>query len=287
MNLEVDSRLTKGLDPHRLAFGVGLRRCHFQEAFERPEEIDFLEILPENFMDFGGRSREVLRRANERWPIISHGVSLNIGGPDPLDQVYLRRLTEFFEELQPAWFSDHLSYSAAFGVQYHDLLPLPFTEEAIKHVVARIRQVQEVIRRPFLLENPSYYILMPGAEMSEAEFMVEVLERADCGLLLDVNNLFVNASNHNYDAYAFIDMMPASRVMQYHMAGHDDSGPFLLDTHGDHINDSVFKLYEYTLRALGPAWTLLEWDNEIPTWETLQAENRAIRGVAERALGGS
>lgn len=287
MSLAIDPRRARGLPPHGPAFGVGLRRPHFDDVLERPEGVDFLEITPENFMDFGGRPRDVLRRVRDRWPILSHGVSLNIGGPDPLDSHYLERLGELLEMIRPAWFSDHLSYSAAFGVEYHDLVPLPFTEEAIEHVVARVRQVQSIIRRPFLLENPSYYVKMPGAEMTEAEFVVEVVRRADCGLLLDVNNVYVNATNHGYDAREFIAAMPAERVIEYHIAGHDGGGPFLVDTHGAHIIDPVFDLYDYTLRTLGPAWTLLEWDNSVPSWDTLVAENQAVRRVAERALAGS
>ncbi len=279
------SATSSSLPPKELRFGVGLRRNHFDTIHENHEGIDFLEILPENYMDFGGRPRHVLRRAREQFPIVTHGVSLSIGGLDPLDMDYLRGVRELVKELDAPWFSDHLCYASAFGVQYHDLLPLPFTAEAIDHVVARVRTAQEFVGRPLLLENPSYYVEMPGKEMSEAEFLVAVATRADCGILLDVNNVYVNATNHGYDARAFIDAMPAERVLQLHIAGHDDTGPFLIDTHGSHIIDEVFDLYAYTLKRIGPAWTLLEWDNEIPDLPVLLAENANVRRVAASALG--
>jgi uncharacterized protein (UPF0276 family) len=267
-----------------LTFGVGLRRPHFDGILENNAGIDFLEILSENYMAFGGRPRRVLRAAAERFPIVMHGVSLNIGGLDPLNPDYLVRLGRLIEEVRPPWFSDHLSYSAHGGVEYNDLIPLPFTEEAVAHVVERIKQVQAIADVPFLLENPSYYVVMPGAEMSEAEFVCEVVRRADCGLLLDVNNVHVNAVNHGYDARAFIDAMPAERVLQYHIAGHDSSGEFVIDTHGSYIIDEVYALYRYTLGRIGPAWTLLEWDNNIPSLEQLLRENDNVRHAAAEVL---
>lgn len=267
-------------------FGVGLRREHFDEILVKNEGVDFLEILPENYMDFGGRPRDVLKQVSQRFPVVTHGVSLSIGSLDPLNEAYLDKLAALILDLDSPWFSDHLSYSSNFGVEYHDLLPLPFTEEALRHVVSRVRQVQDRIRRPFLLENPSYYAMMPGAEMSEAEFLREVATRADCGILLDVNNVYVNAENHGYDAQAFVEAMPGSRVLQYHIAGHDDaSRSFLVDTHGSAIVDEVFELFAYTLKTLGPAWTLLEWDNDIPPVDVLLHENAQVRAVAAEALG--
>jgi uncharacterized protein len=265
-------------------FGVGLRREHFDDILDRNAGVDFLEILPENYMDFGGRPRDVLRKVAQRFPVVTHGVSLSIGSLDPLNETYLDKLASLIQELNSPWFSDHLSYSSNFGVEYHDLLPLPFTEEALGHVVTRVRKVQDRIKRPFLLENPSYYAMMPGAEMSEAEFLGEIAQRADCGILLDVNNVYVNAQNHDYDARDFIKAMPASRVLQYHIAGHDDSRSFLVDTHGAAIIEEVFELFAYTLKTLGPAWTLLEWDNNIPPVDDLLRENAQVRAVAARAL---
>lgn len=266
--------------PRDLRFGVGLRRPHFDGILEHNDGIEFLEIITENFMRFGGRPREVLSATLEQFPVVLHGVSLSIGSIDPLNDDYLAKLKELVQFVKPHWFSDHLSYSSAHGVEYHDLIPLPFTEEVVEHVVARIKTVQDTVGVPFLLENPSYYLEMPGKEMDEAQFITEVVTRADCGLLLDVNNVYVNATNHGYDAREFIRSIPADRVVQYHMAGHDDSGDFLVDTHGTHIVPEVFELFKYTLQHVGDAWTLLEWDNNIPTLETLLKENRLVREAA-------
>ena len=278
-------RFVDRVPPPELRFGVGLRRPHFDDILENWPGVDFLELISENYMDFGGRPRDVLRQAGERFPMVLHGVNLSIGGLDPLNMDYLVKLRELAEVVDPPWFSDHLSYSSHWGVEYHDLLPLPFNEEAIDHVVRRIKTVQDTVGRPFLLENPSYYVELPGKEMSEAEFLGEILERADCGLLLDVNNVYVNGTNHGYDPYEFMDQMPAARVRQYHMAGHDDSGSFLVDTHGSHIIPEVYDLFRYTLQNVGPAWTLLEWDNTIPDIHVLLRENGHIRRAAAEALG--
>ena len=265
-------------------FGVGLRRPHFDRILEHHEGVDFLEIISENFMNFGGRPRHVLARARDRFPIVLHGVSLSIGSISPFNERYLAKLKQLIEFVRPPWFSDHLSWSSHSGVEYHDLIPLPFTEEAINNVVERIRILQDKMRIPFLLENPSYYIEMPGKEMTEAEFVTEVVNRADCGLLLDINNIYVNATNHGYDARSFIDAMPRDRVLQFHMAGHDSSGEFIVDTHGSHIIPEVYDLYRHALHRIGPAWTLLEWDNNIPTLEILLHENHLVRGTAAEVL---
>lgn len=266
-----------------LRFGVGLRREHFDHVLAHLDDVDFLEILPENFMRFGGRPGRILREVAARVPTTSHGVSLSLGGPDPLDTTYLGELRELFQWLDPPWFSDHLSYSSAFGVEYHDLLPLPFTEEAVAHVAERIRFAQDFIGRPILVENPSYYMHYPSSEMTEAEFVAAVVERADCFLLLDVNNVFVNAENHGYDAREFIAAMPAERVLQYHMAGHVDGDGFLVDTHSAPVRPEVLELYRFTLETVGPAWTLLEWDHAIPSLDGLLRELDTLREVAGRA----
>jgi uncharacterized protein len=266
-----------------LRFGVGLRREHFDDIADRLDEVDFLEFLPENFLRFGGRPSRVLREVASRVDVTSHGVSLSLGGPDPLNNRYLTELRALLDELDTPWFSDHLSYSSAYGVEYHDLLPLPFTEEAVEHVAARIRYAQDFIGRPLLVENPSYYMSYPDSELTEAEFVSEVVCRADCNLLLDVNNVYVNAQNHGYDARAFIAAMPADRVLQYHMAGHVQGDGFLVDTHSMPVRDEVLDLYRYTLETVGPAWTLLEWDHAIPSLDGLLAELTRIRETAATA----
>jgi len=267
-----------------LAFGVGLRRPHFDQILVNHEGVEFLEVISENFMNFGGRPRRVLERARERLPIVLHGVSLSIGGLAPFNQRYLQQLRDLIEFVNPPWFSDHLSWSSHAGIEHHDLIPLPFTEEAVRHVVRRIRKLQDDIRRPFLLENPSYYAVMPGAEMDEATFVREVVTRADCGLLLDINNVYVNATNHGYDPFAFVDAMPGDRVLQYHLAGHDASGELIIDSHGNHIIAEVFRLYRYALQHTAQAWTLLEWDHNLPTLDGLLRENQVIRSHASQAL---
>jgi uncharacterized protein (UPF0276 family) len=234
-------------------FGVGFRRPYYDQL-DAHAGVDFLEIVSENFMDFGGRPRWVLERALlVTW-------------------------------LKPPWFSDHLCYASAYGVEYHDLLPLPFSEQAVKHVVARVDEVQHRIGYPLLLENPSYYMVMPGAEMDEATFLREVVERADCGLLLDVNNVYVNSVNHSYDPYDFIDALPLERVRQIHIGGHDASGPFIIDTHGEACTPAVLDLYRHVLEKIGPTWTLFEWDNHLPPLEMLLEQNCLVRAVAERTL---
>lgn len=268
-----------------LGYGVGLRRAHFDRIFDEGDGVDFLEVLVDNVMGFGGRPREITRRAAERWPMVLHGVALSIGSVDPLDEAYLDLYAALCNETGALWASDHLCFSSAFGVEYHDLVPLPFTDEAVAHVVERTRAVKARLPVPFALENPSYYIAYADSRMSEAEFLREVLEGADCGLLLDVNNVYVNAQNHGYDARAFIDALPLERVVQIHMAGHYNDGTVIIDTHGDHIIPAVLDLYAYTLERTGPVSTLLEWDHNIPPLEVLLAENDKVRAVGRQVLG--
>ncbi|MBK9071890.1 MAG: DUF692 domain-containing protein [Myxococcales bacterium] len=266
-----------------MKFGIGLRRRHHDQLDAIAAAVDFVELLAENFMHFGGHAAHIAREIAARRPVVIHGTALSIGGPDPLSAAYLDDLAAMADATEARWCSDHLCYSSAFGVRYHDLLPLPFTEAALAHVVARVRQVQDRLRRPFALENPSYYVAMPDAEMTEAEFVREVAARADCGLLLDVNNVYVNATNHGYDARAYIDAMPAGRVVQYHLAGHDDSGPFIVDTHGGPQPRAVDDLFLHAVRAIGPAWALFEWDNNVPPLATLLDEVGRLRALVSNA----
>ncbi len=268
-----------------LGYGVGLRQAHWGDLFERADEVDFVEIVSENFMGLGGRGRVVLERAAATWPVVLHGTALSIGSVAPLDEAYLAELSRLIEATGARWFSDHLCFSSAFGVEYHDLMPVPFTEEALAHLVGRVKRVQRVADVPFALENPSYYIEYGASEMSEAEFLRELCERADCALLLDVNNVYVNGRNHGYDPYAFVDAMPHDRVIQIHMAGHHDRGDVVIDTHGAPAIDEVLGLYEHTLRRTGAVSTLFEWDNFLPPVEVLLAENRRVRAIGRRVLG--
>lgn len=268
-----------------LGYGIGLRRAHFDALPAWLPHFDFFEVLSENFMSFGGRPREVLRRLAAEKPLVLHGVSLSIGSVDPLDESYLEALMGLIAEVRPLWFSDHLCLSSFDEVDYHDLVPLPFTEDAVAHVAARVRAVQARAPIPFLLENPSYYIAYRDSEMSEAEFLREVALRADCGLLLDVNNVYVNASNHGYDPRAFIDALPLDRVVQLHMAGHLALPDVLIDTHGAPVAPAVMDLFRYVVERVGPVSTLLEWDHEIPPIDVMARDNDAIRAVGRSVHG--
>ena len=267
-----------------LGAGIGLRREFYEALPQTERSLDWVEIIPENFLTLGGRSRRALDACAERWPVLPHGVGLNIGGPDALDEDYLTRLTALVKEVDAPFFSDHLCYSRLGGVVLHDLLPLPFNEEAVEHVVPRVREVMARVGRPFLLENPSYYARMPGGTLAEASFLRTVVEQADCGLLLDVNNVFVNARNHGYDPRAFIDALPLERVVQIHLAGHTRYPDVIIDTHIGPIIDDVWSLYRYVLARTGPVSTLIEWDQDIPSLEAVleeaDLERAALKEVA-------
>lgn len=266
-----------------LGFGIGLRSKHFDTLWDHADRFDFLEVLSENFMAFGGKPRAMLARAAERFPIVLHGVSLNIGGVEPPREDYLSALFGLIREVRAPWFSDHLCFSSHLGVEYHDLLPMPFTEEAVELVATRARQLQDRAGVPFLLENPSYYMAYAANVLDEATFLREIVERADCGLLLDVNNVWVNARNHGYDPRAFIDALPLERVAQIHMAGHLVLEDVIIDTHGAPVVDEVLDLYAFAIARTGPVSTLLEWDHDIPTIEVMAAETDKIRAAAARA----
>ena len=266
-------------------YGVGLRRPHFDHIDAHRDTIDCLEVLAENFMGFGGKPRTTLERVSERFPIILHSVALSIAGLEPLDDAYLDDYADLARRTRAVWASDHLCLSGGHGVAYHDLIPVPFTEAALDHIVPRVQRVQDQLAIPFALENPSYYLDFPHNQMSEAEFLTELIERADCGLLLDVYNVFVNSQNHGYDPIAFIDALPTERIIQLHMAGHEDRDGVLIDTHGAPVCDGVWELFSHTLRRTGPITTILEWDNDIPTMADLVAHNQAIRAAAEAVHG--
>ncbi|XXF80402.1 DUF692 domain-containing protein [Myxococcaceae bacterium GXIMD 01537] len=271
-----------GLKP--LGAGIGLRR-EFRDALPRtPRALDWVEIIPENFLLAGGRPRRMLDACAERWTLVPHGVGLNVGGPDPLDGDYLAALAALIERVDAPYFSDHLCYSRLGGTHLHDLLPLPFNEEAVEHVVPRVREVMARIGRPFLLENPSYYARMPGATLSEADFIRHVVEEAGCGLLLDVNNVWVNAVNHGYDARAFVDALPLERVGQIHLAGHERRPGVVIDTHGARVCEEVWALYRYVLARTGPVSTLVEWDQFIPSLDAVLDEADAARAVLREVV---
>ncbi|MDY7229744.1 DUF692 domain-containing protein [Hyalangium rubrum] len=266
-----------GLKP--LGAGIGLRREFYDSLPLTERTLDWLEIVPENFLSMGGRAQRTLDVCAERWTLLPHGVGLNIGGPDPVDEDYLTRLAALVKRLKAPFFSDHLCYSRLGGVYLHDLLPLPFNDEAVEHVVPRVREVMARVGRPFLLENPSYYARMPGGTLAEADFLRHVAEQADCGLLLDVNNVYVNAQNHAYDPRAFIDALPLERVVQIHLAGHHRRPDVIIDTHGAAVCDEVWELYRYVLKRTGPVSTLIEWDQDIPSLEAVLEQADTARGA--------
>ena len=271
----------------RLGHGIGLRRSFFGhiETWSEPTlPVDWLEVIPENYLLFGGEPRRVLHAVGERWPVVMHGVSLNLGGPDALDRDYLRRLGALAREIDTPWLSDHLCWSSAHGAHYHDLLPLPYTEEAVRHVAARVRQTMDAVERPVLVENVSTYAQIPGGTMDEADFVRAVVEEADCGLLLDVTNVVVNGHNHGFDPYDYIARVPLDRVVQIHLAGHRVEGDLRIDDHGSAVPDEVWALFAHVVERMGPVTTLVEWDNNIPPLDVVLAEAAQAREVEARAL---
>ncbi len=268
-----------------LGIGVGLRVPHYRHILEQSPRMDFFEIISENFMVDGGKPRYHLEQVLERYPLIQHGVSLGIGGPDGLDRDYLGRLKQLVRKVKPAWLSDHFCWCGAGGAVVHDLLPLPYTWEVVELVAERARQVQDFLEVPFALENTSSYMAYTSSQMNEWQFISEVAERADIGLMFDVNNVFVSAYNHGFDAREFVASVPHRRIVQIHLAGHTNLGKVIIDTHRGHVVDAVWDLYRETLAHTGPVSTLIEWDDEIPEWSVLAAEAEKARAVRDEVTG--
>jgi hypothetical protein len=267
-----------------LGIGVGLRLPHYGTIFEQRPKMDWFEIISENFMVPGGLPRWNLGRALETYRVVQHGVSLSIGSIDPLDREYLAKLKALTRVTKTPWVSDHLCWTGARGTNLHDLLPLPYTEEAIRHVVSRVRVVQDYLELPFLLENVSSYLTYTHSSMTEWAFLSAIAEEADCGLLFDVNNIYVSAYNHGFDAMDYVRGIPHHRVVQYHLAGHTNYGTHIIDTHSGHVIDEVWELYRKSVELTGPVSTLIEWDDEIPPFEVLAAEAEKARKVRDEAL---
>lgn len=263
-----------------LGIGVGLRTVHFGHILAQSPAVDWFEVLSENFMDTGGRPLYVLDQVAERYPVVLHGVSLSIGGTDPLDRGYLRKLKALAARTRARWVSDHLCWTGVSGRNVHDLLPMPYTEAALRHTVGRVKAVSDYLERPLFLENASSYLEFAASSMPEWEFLSRLAEEADCGLLLDVNNVYVSSFNHGFDPEAYIDAVPADRVVQYHVAGHTHKGTHIIDTHSDHAVAEVWELYRRSCRRTGKISTLYEWDEAIPDFETLHAE--ALKAGAYR-----
>jgi len=272
-----------------LGFGLGLRVDHYEDLLgladaSHPPRVDWLEVLSENYMIPGGRPLDYLARFRERYPLVMHGVSMSIGSTDPLDHDYLKQLTQLAASSQPAWISDHLCWTGVDGTNLHDLMPLPYTEEALAHVCARVGEVQDTLGRRILLENVSSYVAFHESQMSEWEFLAELAKRADCLLLLDINNVFVSASNHGFDPHAFLAGIPVERVQQFHLAGHSYEGGLIIDTHDATIVDPVWRLYADALRRFGAVSTMIERDDHVPPLDTLLTELDYARTLAAPIL---
>lgn len=263
-----------------LGFGLGLRPDHYESLLAGNLPVDWFEIISENYMVPGGKPLAYLDRFRERYPLVMHGVSLSIGSTDPLDSIYLHELRKLADRVQPPWISDHLCWTGVDGLNMHDLLPLPYTGEALKYVAQRIGYVQDFIGRRFLLENVSSYVTYKTGAMTEWEFLTRVADAADCGILLDINNIHVSAFNHGFDAHEYIDYIPAERVYQFHLAGHTNHGDYIVDTHDEPIIDPVWELFRYAWQKLGPVSTLIERDANIPPVEELVAEVEWARKIA-------
>jgi hypothetical protein len=269
--------------------GVGLRPVHYPDVLARAPagqlRVDWFEAISENYLVAGGRPPRALAQVRSFAPVALHGVSLNLGSADPLDQGYLAALGALSRRIEPAIVSDHLCWTGVAGRNLHDLLPLPYTEEAMAHVVERVGRVQEQLGRRIALENVSSYLSFAADVVPEWEFLGAVAEAADCGILLDVNNVFVSAHNHGFDPVKYLDAIPAGRVFQIHLAGHCQEGPLLIDTHDHPVRDEVWALYRHALRRLGPVSTLIEWDDRIPAWGELEAEALRARELLSRESG--
>jgi len=260
------------LQGENLGLGLGLRTVHYPHILEHRPPVDWFEIISENFMDSQGRPRHILRQIAERYPIVMHGVSLSIGSSDPLNFDYLARLRTLAREVDARWVSDHVCWTGVAGINTHDLLPLPMNEESLRHVVERIRIVQDFLERPLVLENPSTYVGFQCSTMSEWEFLTRLATEADCGLLLDVNNVYVSSVNHDFDPEEYIRSIPHQRVVQFHIAGHTHCRTHIIDTHDGHVVDPVWRLYQLAHWLTGGASTLLEWDAKIPPFPVVHAE---------------
>jgi uncharacterized protein (UPF0276 family) len=269
-----------------IGFGLGLRVPHFEHVLQHRPSVDWFEVLAENFMVAGGKPKHYLHRIREHYPMVMHGVSMSIGSVNPLDTNYLKQLKVLANDIQPEWISDHLCFTSSGPVNSHDLLPLPYNAEALRHVVERVERVQDFLGRRILLENVSSYLTYTTSEMTEWEFLAEIAGAADCDILLDINNVYVSARNHGFNAREYLQGIPASRVLQFHLAGHTDCGDYLIDTHDHAVVDPVWELYVEALKLFGPVSTMIERDDNIPAFEELQDELGIARKLAMETLPG-
>lgn len=261
--------------------GLGLRKDHYDHVLEAKPSLGFFEVISDNFMRTEGRPLQILKRVRRDYPIALHGVALNIASTDPIDKSYLQALKALAEKIEPWIVSDHLCWTGAHSKNNFDLLPIPHTEEALRHIVERVDEVQNFLGQALTLENTSTYLRFKADEMSELEFLREILARTGAGLLLDINNVYVNSINHDFDACEFIRELPADSVKQFHLAGHTDMGEFLFDTHDREVSEPVWDLYKYSLKVLGSKPFIIERDDQIPTFEELLREVRRAENFGE------
>ncbi len=266
--------------PPSLGFGLGLRPTYYSDIFEGDPAVDWFEIISENYMIPGGRPLAMLERIREKYPVAMHGVSMSLASADELDFDYLRDLKALAARIEPAWISDHLAWTGVDGANLHDLLPVPFTWETLRHLTERIARVQDFLGRRILIENASTYVSVKGSQMAENEFLTEVVQRADCLLLLDVNNVYVSGFNHGFDPVQFIDALPIDRVAQLHLAGHSDHVTHKIDTHDQPVCEDVWELYAHARRRFGDVSTMVERDDNFPPFGELMQEVERMREIA-------
>lgn len=284
MNPMQSNALTTNGNYNYLGFGLGLRTDHYQTILTTRPAIDWFEILTENYLVPGGKPLYYLDQIKEHYPIVMHGVSMSIGSTDPLDYAYLQQVKDLAERVSAKWLSDHLCWTGVQKTNMHDLLPLPYTEEAIKHVAERIRIVQDFLGRQILIENVSSYLTYKTSTMSEWEFLSMVAKEADCYILLDINNIYVSAFNHHFNAESYLQGVPADRIKQFHLAGHTNNGTHIIDTHDATIVDPVWELYAKALSYYGPISTMIERDDHIPPLDELLNELEHAKHIATKWL---
>lgn len=268
-----------------LGFGIGLRPVHYQAILAEKPAVDWFEIITEDYLVPGGNPLHFLDQIRAHYPVVMHGVSLSVGSVDPINMDYLRQLKQLADRIQPQWVSDHFCWTGANGINLHDLMPLPYTEEAVSHLVTRISQIQDFLGRQILLENVSSYVTFKHSTLTEWDFLNAVAEQANCLILLDVNNIFVSSFNHGFDPMTYINGISKHRVQQFHLAGHLNRKTHIVDTHDHAIITEVWNLYASALRRFGPVSTLIERDDNIPPISELLLELQQARAIAQQTLG--
>jgi uncharacterized protein (UPF0276 family) len=267
-----------------LGLGLGLRTDHYDTVLNERPAVDWFEVISENYMVPGGKPHYYLEQIRKHYPMVMHGVSLSLGSSDPLNRDYLKQLKALADHIEPEWISDHLCWTGVGGTNLHDLMPMPYTEESINHMVDRINLVQDYLGRQILIENVSSYVTYKQSAMTEWDFLSAITERADCLILLDINNIYVSAFNHGFDPHEYLDNVPAERVWQHHLAGHTNEGNYLIDTHDEPVIDPVWDLYAEAVRRFGSVSTMIERDDNIPDFSELFTELKQARSIHDKVL---